>query len=85
MSARGARPRHEADAAARLGYPCMVVSDNGTELTSNAMLAWQQYRFIACFLQMRNRLTQNREHLRGAGQGQSVRNEKTRYPIGIAG
>ena len=24
------------------GYPCMIVSDNGTELTSNAMLAWQQ-------------------------------------------
>jgi putative transposase len=24
------------------GYPCMVVSDNGTELTSNAILAWQQ-------------------------------------------
>ncbi len=25
----------------RRGYPHMVVSDNGTELTSNAMLAWQ--------------------------------------------
>ena len=24
------------------GYPCMIVSDNGTELTSNAILAWQQ-------------------------------------------
>ncbi|WP_300058435.1 hypothetical protein [uncultured Roseobacter sp.] len=23
-------------------YPCMVVSDNGTELTSNAMLRWQE-------------------------------------------
>jgi hypothetical protein len=22
-------------------YPCMIVSDNGTELTSNAILAWQ--------------------------------------------
>ncbi len=24
------------------GAPCMIVSDNGTELTSNAMLKWQQ-------------------------------------------
>ena len=24
------------------GRPCMIVSDNGTELTSRAMLAWQQ-------------------------------------------
>ena len=24
------------------GYPCMIVSDNGTELTSNAVLTWQQ-------------------------------------------
>lgn len=28
------------------GYPCMVVSDNGTELTSNAMLAWQKNRSV---------------------------------------
>jgi len=26
----------------RRGSPCMIVSDNGTELTSNAMLKWQQ-------------------------------------------
>ena len=25
----------------------MVVSDNGTELTSNAILKWQQYRRVA--------------------------------------
>ena len=24
------------------GYPCMIVSDNGTELASNAILKWQQ-------------------------------------------
>jgi putative transposase len=24
------------------GYPCLIVSDNGTELTSNAILAWQE-------------------------------------------
>ena len=29
------------------GYPCMVVSDNGTELTSNAILTWQEERAIA--------------------------------------
>jgi putative transposase len=28
--------------AATRGYPCMVVSDNGTELTSNAILRWQE-------------------------------------------
>jgi putative transposase len=28
------------------GWPCMVVSDNGTELTSNAMLKWQQNRQV---------------------------------------
>jgi Zinc-binding dehydrogenase len=27
-------------------YPCMIVSDNGTELTSNAILAWQQQRGV---------------------------------------
>ena len=30
------------DAFREEGYPGMIVSDNGTELTSNAMLAWQQ-------------------------------------------
>lgn len=30
----------------RRGYPCMVVRDNGTELTANAMLAWQQDRGV---------------------------------------
>ncbi len=28
------------------GYPCMVVSENGTELTSNAILTWQQDRKV---------------------------------------
>ncbi len=28
------------------GYPCLVVSDNGTELTSNAMLKWQEDRKV---------------------------------------
>ena len=28
------------------GYPCMVVSDTGTELTSNAILKWQEDRKV---------------------------------------
>jgi len=37
------RVGRELDRIAELrGYPCMVVSDNGTELTSNTILAWQQ-------------------------------------------
>lgn len=27
-------------------YPCMVISDNGTELTSNAILRWQEDRKV---------------------------------------
>ena len=44
-STPGTRVARELDriAAAR-GLPCLVVSDNGTELTSQALLAWQQDR-----------------------------------------
>lgn len=43
----GARAARELDAIAeRRGYPCMVVSDNGSELTSNAILKWQQDRLV---------------------------------------
>ena len=46
-SISGERVARELDAIAeRHGYPCMIVSDNGTELTSNAMLAWQQDRGV---------------------------------------
>ena len=42
-SIAGERVARELDVIAeRRGYPLMVVSDNGTELTSNAMLKWQQ-------------------------------------------
>jgi putative transposase len=42
-SISGHRVARELDRIAELlGYPCMVVSDNGTELTSNAILTWQQ-------------------------------------------
>ena len=41
----GIRVARELDRiAAMRGYPCLVVSDNGTELTSNAILKWQQDR-----------------------------------------
>ena len=46
-SLSGKRAARQLDEIAeRRRYPCMVVSDNGTELTSNAMLAWQQDRSV---------------------------------------
>ena len=46
-SLTGQRVARELDRIAELrGYPCMIVSDNGTELTSNAILAWQQQRGV---------------------------------------
>lgn len=47
-SLSGVRVVRELDRIAELrGYPLLVISDNGTELTSNAMLKWQQDRGIA--------------------------------------
>ncbi len=46
-SLTGLRVARELDRIAELrGYPGMIVSDNGTELTSNAILAWQQARGV---------------------------------------
>jgi putative transposase len=46
-SLTGMRVARELDRIAELrNYPCMIVSDNGTELTSNAILAWQQERGV---------------------------------------
>jgi putative transposase len=46
-SLSGERVARELDGIAeQRGYPCMIVSDNGTELTSNAILAWQEERRI---------------------------------------
>ena len=46
-SLSGARVARELDRIAEMrGYPRQVVSDNGTELTSNAILAWQQDRQV---------------------------------------
>ena len=46
-SISGIRVARELDRIAEMrGYPCMVVSDNGTDLTSNAMLEWQEDRQV---------------------------------------
>jgi putative transposase len=46
-SLSGDRVARELDRIAEVrGYPCMVVSDNGTELTSNAILKWQEDRKV---------------------------------------
>jgi putative transposase len=46
-SLSGARVARELDRIAEArGYPCMVVSDDGTEPTSNAMLRWQENRKV---------------------------------------
>ena len=46
-SISGIRVARELDRISEIrGYPCMVVSDNGTELTSNAMLEWQAERGV---------------------------------------
>ncbi len=46
-SLSGERVARELDHIAAIrGYLCMVVSDNGTELTSNAILKWQEDRKV---------------------------------------
>jgi putative transposase len=46
-SLSGERVARELDRIAETrGYPCMVASDNGTELTSNAILKWQEDRKV---------------------------------------
>ena len=46
-SISGVRVARELDRIAETrGLPCMVVSDNGTELTSNAILKWSQDRQV---------------------------------------
>lgn len=46
-SLSGDRVVRELDRIAEMrGYPCLGVSDNGTELTSNAILKWQKDRKV---------------------------------------
>lgn len=47
-SISGARVGRELDRVVELrGRPCMIVSDNGTEFTSNAMLTWSEKNAVA--------------------------------------
>ncbi|ABF65700.1 Hypothetical protein yagA [Ruegeria sp. TM1040] len=46
-SLSGQRVGRELDSTVRTrGYPCIVISDNGTELTSSAILRWQEDRKV---------------------------------------
>ena len=59
-SVSGRRVTRELDRVVELrGRPCMIVSDNGTEFTSNAMLSWAsdkgvEWHFIAAGKPMQN-------------------------------
>jgi putative transposase len=59
-SLSGIRVARELNRIAELrGYPCLIVSDNGTELTSNAILKWQtehgvEWHYIAPGKPMQN-------------------------------
>ena len=47
ISLSGSRVGRELDRIAEVrSYPAMVVSDNGTELTSHAMLRWREERSV---------------------------------------
>jgi len=47
VSLSGVRVTRELDRiAATRGYPALIVSDNGTELTSHALLRWQEERCV---------------------------------------
>lgn len=64
-SLTGHRVARELDRIAEMrGLPCMVVSDNGTELTSNAILRWQEehhveWHYIAPGKPMQNGLVES--------------------------
>ena len=59
-SLSGARVARELDGvSARFGFPASVVSDNGTELTSTAILRWSQERKVAWHYIAPGKPTQN--------------------------
>ena len=59
-SLSGARVARERDAIAKTrGYPAMIVSDNGTELTSTAVLRWTQDRKVGWHYIAPGKPTQN--------------------------
>ena len=45
-SPASASPANSTRSRSCRGYPCLIVSDNGTELTSNAILKWQEERRV---------------------------------------
>src|SRR5690606_23699182 len=58
----GERVARELDIIAEhRGYPCMIVSNNGTERTSNAVLAWQEDRRIERHYIVPGKPTQKRD------------------------
>lgn len=60
-SLSGVRVARELDRVVEIrGAPCMVVSDNGTELTSRAILAWQEDRGVEWHYIAPGKPTQNR-------------------------
>ena len=59
-SLSGVRVARELDAIiARRGKPKTIVSDNGTEFTSNAMLAWQEHSAVRWHFIAPGKPTQN--------------------------
>jgi putative transposase len=59
-SLSGSRVGRELDRIVEMrGPPCMVVSDNGTELTSRAILGWQEERGVEWHYIMPGKPTQN--------------------------
>ena len=59
-SLSGRRVARELDhIAEERGYPAMIVSDNGTEFTSNAILQWHQARGVAWHYTAPGKPTQN--------------------------
>ncbi|MEJ6391611.1 IS3 family transposase [Gymnodinialimonas ulvae] len=59
-SLSGIRVARELERIAEMrGYPCMVVSDNGRELTSNAILKWQEDRKVEWHYIAPGKLMQN--------------------------
>ena len=79
-SLTGLRVARELDRIAELrGYPCMIVSDNGTELTSNAILAWQQEH--ACRMALHRAGQTDAEWLRRKLQRPPARRVPQRTPV----
>ncbi len=59
-SLSGVRVARELDAIiARRGKPKTIVNDNGTEFTSNAMLAWQEHSAVSWHFIAPGKPTQN--------------------------